>query len=96
MADSISVAELQHDARRILERLERKGKPLIVTQRGRPRAFLVSVETHERLRQEAERLRVVALVEAGRRAVAEGRTRSTEEVRHAFAEHWKKKGRGRR
>lgn len=96
MAESVTVAELQHDARRILDRLQRKGEPLLVTQRGRGRAFLVSLETHERLRQEAERLRVLVLVEAGRRAVAEGRTRSSEEVRRAFEDRWKKRRRGRR
>lgn len=96
MADSITVAELQHDARRILERLQRKNEALLVTQRGRGRAVLVSLETHERLRQETEELRVLALVEAGRRAVAEGRTRSTEEVRRAFVDRWKKGTRRRR
>ncbi len=96
MADSITVAELQHDARRILERLQRKGEALVVTQRGRGRAVLVSLETHERLRQETEQLRVLALVEAGRHAIAEGRTRSTQEVRRAFALRWKKPRRGRR
>ena len=96
MVDSITVAELQHDARRILERLQRKGEALVVTQQGRGRAVLVSLETHERLRQETEQLRVLALVEAGRRAIAEGRTQSTEEVRRTFARRWKKPRRGRR
>ena len=95
MADSITVAELQHDARRVLDRLQRQGKALVVTQRGRGRAVLVSVETHKRLHQDLERLRVLALVEAGRRAVAEGRTRSSQEVRQAFERHWGKARRGR-
>ena len=90
MADSITVAELQHDARRVLERLQRSGKALLVTQRGRGRAVLVSLDTHTRQHQEIERLRVLALVEAGRRAVAEGRTRSTPEVRRAFQRRWEK------
>ncbi|MDA2914177.1 type II toxin-antitoxin system Phd/YefM family antitoxin [Acidobacteriia bacterium AH_259_A11_L15] len=96
MAETITVAELQHDARRILERIDREGKPLLVTQRGRGRAILLGLEAHERQRQEMERLRVVALVEAGRRAVAEGRTRSMEEVRQAFKRRWKKPRRARR
>lgn len=90
MADSITVAELQHGARRVLDRLQRTGDALVVTQRGRSRAVLVPVETHERQRQEIERLRVLALVEAGRRAVAEGRTRSASEVRRAFERRWQK------
>lgn len=96
MADSITVAELQHGARQVLDRLQRTGEPLVVTQRGRSRAVLVPVETHERQRQEIERLRVLALVEAGRRAVAEGRTRSTAEVRRAFERRWEKPHKRRR
>ena len=96
MAGSITVAELQHDARRVLHRLQRTGQPLVVTQRGRSRAILVPVETYERQQQETERLRVLALVEAGRRAVAEGRTRSTREIRRTFRHRWEKQRRERR
>lgn len=92
--DSITVAELQHEARRILERLEREGGPLLITQRGRERAVLVSLEQHEQLQQETEQLRILTLVEAGRRAVAEGRTRSSQQVRRAFERRWKRSRRG--
>ena len=95
MRNSITVAQLQHDARRVLDRLQREGDGLLVTQRGRGRAVLVSVEAHERLRQEIEQLRVLALIEAGRRAVVEGRTRTTREVRQAFERRWRKARRGR-
>ncbi len=92
--DSITVAELQHEARRILERLEREGGPLLVTQRGRARAVLLSLEQHEQLQHDIEQLRILALVEAGRRAVAEGRTRSRQQVRRAFERRWAKLRRG--
>lgn len=88
MADTITVAELQHDARRVLNRIQRQGKELVVTQRGRQRAVLVSVRTLERSRWEIEQLRMLALVEAGRRAVAEGRTQSSQQVRQAFKRLW--------
>ena len=91
---SITTAELQHEARRILEQLEREGGPLLVTQRGRKRAVLLSLEQHERLLHETEQLRILALVEAGRRAVAEGWTRSTQQVRRAFERRWAKSRRG--
>lgn len=92
--ESITVAELQHEARRILERLEQEGGPLLVTQRGRDRAVLLSLEKHEQLQHETEQLRILALVEAGRRAVAEGRTRSSQQVRRAFERRWKSPRRG--
>lgn len=90
MADTVTVADPQHHARRILERLDREGKALLVTQRGRGRAVLLGLDAHERQQQELERLRVLALVEAGHRGVAEGRTHSMEEVRRSFAQRWKK------
>ncbi|MDA2914174.1 type II toxin-antitoxin system Phd/YefM family antitoxin [Acidobacteriia bacterium AH_259_A11_L15] len=96
MAETITVAELQHDARRVLERIEREGEPLLVTQRGRGRAILVGLDAHERQQQEIERLRVLALVEAGRCAVAKGRTRWMAEVRQSFEQRWKKPRRAQR
>jgi predicted nucleotidyltransferase len=61
-------------------------------------AFLQNAWQHKTItlvpegqREETKRLRVVALVEAGRRTVAEGRTRSSAEVRRAFEDRGKMK-----
>ncbi|MGH7858928.1 MAG: type II toxin-antitoxin system Phd/YefM family antitoxin [Candidatus Binatia bacterium] len=61
----------------ILSDLERNKEPILITQHGLPSAYLVDVETYERLQ---ERMALLEGIARGEKAIEEGRT-----VSHAKA-----------
>ena len=66
----IPVSDLKQDASATLKRVRKSKDPLIVTQRGRPAAVMLSVDAYEKGKQEREILKLLAL---GEREIAVGK-----------------------
>jgi len=66
----IPVSDLKQDTSATLKRLRKSKRPLIVTQRGKPAAVLLSVDAYEKGEQEREILKLLAL---GEREIAVGK-----------------------
>lgn len=56
----VPITDLRQDAAAVLERLRDSGEPVVITQRGRAAAVLLSPEVYERSEQERELLRRLA------------------------------------
>jgi prevent-host-death family protein len=76
----IPVSNLKQDASAALKRVRKSKRPLIVTQRGRPAAVLLSVDVYQKGEHEREILRLLAL---GEREIAVGKGYDLDDV---FAE----------
>jgi prevent-host-death family protein len=76
------VTTLKRKATEILPQLENEKAPILITQHGRPAAYLVDVETYDELQR---RLAVLQGVARGERAVDEGRTLSQREAKKRMA-----------
>lgn len=76
------VTTLKRKATEILSELERDRAPVLITQYGRPAAYLVDVETYERLNQ---RLAILEGIARGERAVEQGRVVSHAEAKRRMA-----------
>ncbi|MCB1161393.1 type II toxin-antitoxin system Phd/YefM family antitoxin [bacterium] len=75
--DIVPVTDLRQDAAAVLRRLKGSHDPLVITQRGRAAAIMLSPESYERSRQERELLRLLA---RGEREIAEGTGYSLDSV----------------
>ncbi len=64
------VTTLKRRATEIIAELESKRDPVLITQHGRPAAYLVDVETYEDTRR---RLAILEGIARGERAIEEGR-----------------------
>ncbi len=73
----IPISDLKQDASATLKRVRKSKGPLIVTQRGRPAAVLLSVDTYEKREQEREILKLLAL---GEREIAVGKGYDLDDV----------------
>jgi prevent-host-death family protein len=56
----IPVSDLRQDAAKVLKQLRNKKEPLVITQRGRAAAVIISVEAYEKSEHEKEILRLLA------------------------------------
>lgn len=65
----IPVTDLRHNAAEVLKGLRASGEPLVITQRGRAAAVMLSIEAFERVEHERELLR---LLTRGEKEIAEG------------------------
>jgi len=65
----IPITELRQDASAVLKRVRSSRDPLVITQRGRAAAVMLSVEEYERSENERQILRLLAI---GDREIAEG------------------------
>lgn len=68
-ADSIQVADLVHDPSAVLRRVRSSKRPLVITQRGRRTAVLLSMTAYEKAEHEREVLRLLA---CGEKELGEG------------------------
>lgn len=75
--DIVPVTDLRQDAAAVLRRLKGSRDPLVITQRGRAAAIMLSPESYEAARQERELLRMLA---RGERELAEGQGHSLDSV----------------
>ena len=73
----IPVSDLRQDVAAVLKRLQASRKPMVMTQRGRPVAVLLSIEAYERREQERELLQHLA---RGEKDIAAGRGAALDEV----------------
>ena len=56
----IPIKDLRQDAAAVLKRLQASGEPLVITQRGRAAAVMLSLDAYERAERERELLRLLA------------------------------------
>ena len=66
----IPISDLKQGASAALKRVRKSKRPIIVTERGRPAAVLVSVDAYKKGEQEREILKLLAL---GEREIAVGK-----------------------
>lgn len=76
-ADSIQVADLAHDTNAVLRRVRSSKRPLVITQRGRGTAVLLSMTAYEKAEHERELLRLLA---RGEKEIAQGAGFDLDEV----------------
>lgn len=65
----IPISDLRRDAAKILKLVRKSKEPLVITQRGRAAAVLLSVEAYERSEHDRELLRLLA---KGEKEIEEG------------------------
>jgi prevent-host-death family protein len=73
----VPVSDFRQDAAALLKRVKESRAPVVVTQRGRAAAVLLSVEEYERREKDLEILRMLAL---GEKEIAEGTGHALDEV----------------
>jgi prevent-host-death family protein len=56
----VPVSDLRQDAAKVLKRLRDSNEPLVITQRGRAAAVMLSVEAYESSEHDRELLRLLA------------------------------------
>lgn len=56
----IPVSDLRQDAAKVLKRVRDSREPIVITQRGRAAAVMLSVEAFEQIEHERELLRLLA------------------------------------
>jgi prevent-host-death family protein len=76
------VTTLKRKATKIISRVEKEKRGVLITQRGRPAAYLVDVETFESLHRRIELLEGLA---RGEMAVRQGRTLSHQQAKKKMA-----------
>lgn len=87
--DFIPVSEFTAQAGKLLARSRQTGRPIVILQRGRAAAVLLSPAEYDRL---TARERFVGEVRAGLADLDAGRTYTTDEVRRRLGISAKKKG----
>jgi prevent-host-death family protein len=75
--DLIPITDFRQDAARALKQVQRSADPVIITQRGRAAAVMLSVEAFEQGERERHILRLLA---QGDREIGEGKGRSLDAV----------------
>jgi prevent-host-death family protein len=73
----VPVSDLRDDAANVLDRVKKSHEPVVITQRGRATAVIISIEEYERSEHERDILRLLA---QGEKEVAAGRGRDLEDV----------------
>lgn len=72
------VTTLKRQATRLLADLRDSGEPVLITEHGKPAAYLVDVESYEYMQK---RVAILEGIARGERAILEGRTYSQAEAR---------------
>ena len=84
----IPVSDLRQDAATVLKRVQASQQPLVITQRGRAAAIMLSLEAYERLAHNQDLLDVLA---RGEQEIAAGAGHDLDDVLaeadHLLAEH---------
>jgi len=76
------VTTLKRQATELLSDLERDREPIMITQHGRPSAYLIDVESFE---MQQRRLEILEGIARGEKDVAEGRVVSHEEAKRRLS-----------
>ncbi len=77
LAEIIPVTDLRQDAAAALKRVKASREPVVITQRGRAAAVLLSMEAYERSERERELLHLLA---KGEQEIAAGKGFDLDEV----------------
>ena len=72
------VTTLKRQATRVLSDLHSSGEPVLITEHGRPSAYLVDVDSYEFMQN---RMRILEGIARGERAILEKRTLSQAEAK---------------
>ena len=75
--DIVPISDLRQDAAALLRQIRAGKRPLIITQRGRAAAVMISIEAFESAERERELLRILA---RGEREIAAGKGHSLSSV----------------
>ena len=70
LPEIVPVTDLRQDAAAVLERVRRSAQPVVITQRGRAAAIMISPESFERSENERHILKLLA---RGEREIAKGK-----------------------
>ena len=73
----VPVSDFRHDAAAVLKRIQLSKEPLVITQRGRAAAVLLSLEAFEKSQHDREILRLLA---KGEQDISKGEGYSLSEV----------------
>lgn len=76
------VTTLKRQATELLADIERDREPILITQHGLPSAYLVDVDSYERMQQ---RIAVLEGIARGEMAIAEGRVITHAQARERLA-----------
>jgi prevent-host-death family protein len=76
------VTSLKRKATKIISALEKDQTPVLITQHGRPAAYLIAVETYENLN---DRLAVLERIGRGERAIQEKRVLTHKQAKRRMA-----------
>jgi prevent-host-death family protein len=76
------VTTLKRQATRILSELRESREPILITEHGKPSAYLVDVDDFE---SQQNRLRILEGIARGETAIAEGRTIDQADAKLAMA-----------
>jgi len=76
------VTTLKRQATKILERIRLEKEPLLITEHGKPAAYLVDVESFE---ANEKRMHLLEGLARGEQAIADGRVVSNDEAKAKFA-----------
>ena len=77
LPEIIPITDLRQDSSAVLERVRTSRQPLIITQRGRAAAVMLSVEEYERTENERQ---ILMLLARGEKVIAAGDGHDLEEV----------------
>jgi len=72
------VTTLKRQATRVLAELRESGEPILITEHGKPSAYLVDVDSYEFMQ---DRMRILEGITRGERAIMENRTFSHEDAK---------------
>jgi len=75
--DIVPVTNLRQDAASVLRRVRSSRAPVVITQRGRAAAVMISAEEYERSERDKELLRMLA---RGEKDISDGNTMDLESV----------------
>ncbi|MDQ3635000.1 MAG: type II toxin-antitoxin system Phd/YefM family antitoxin [Aridibacter sp.] len=84
MKDIIPITDLQRQAGKIIKSLSEKEEPVVITQRGRASAVIISTERYSEIEEDLKRLdelELIEMVEKSRQQIAEGKTLSQDKVK---------------
>ncbi len=60
VSNIVPITDLRQDAAGVLRRARRSGEPIVITQRGRAAAVMLSAEAYERAEHDRQLLRLLA------------------------------------
>ena len=84
MKHIVPITDLQRQAGQIIGSLADSDEPVVVTQRGRAAAVIISAERYEQIEDDLSRLdelELLELIEEGKRQIAAGTVISQDEVK---------------